>query len=305
MFKKNIFLFFALLFLATQNLIGNNQNEIEIDDKKLKNIAEGILANLHLDLQKISILAVEPLPQNNTILQIGFKNLVNNDIEIVYAVSADSIIAGGNLFNKDFINKTFETQIKLYSNISSINANILNELKNYAILLGDKKDDSLKDLFIIISPFSSEFDFLFNSNHYLKLNKEYNINLIFISQNDKDLLFTSQFIDLNKKNISIKTLQNIYKNKKINKKISDKEIIFLNNAKNILYKTKETLSANELNGNTPIYFIDNRRVNPNTLINSLHKNDSNATEKVDVNKLLLKENGNKKWQKKLKLLFFY
>lgn len=294
MFKKNIFLFFALLFLATQNLIGNNQNEIEIDDKKLKNIAEGILANLHLDLQKISILAVEPLPQNNTILQIGFKNLVNNDIEIVYAVSADSIIAGGNLFNKDFINKTFETQIKLYSNISSINANILNELKNYAILLGDKKDDSLKDLFIIISPFSSEFDFLFNSNHYLKLNKEYNINLIFISQNDKDLLFTSQFIDLNKKNISIKTLQNIYKNKKINKKISDKEIIFLNNAKNILYKTKETLSANELNGNTPIYFIDNRRVNPNTLINSLHKNDSNATEKVDVNKLLLKENGNKK-----------
>ncbi len=294
MFKKNIFLFFALLFLATQNLIGNNQNEIEIDDKKLKNIAEGILANLHLDLQKISILAVEPLPQNNTILQIGFKNLVNNDIEIVYAVSADSIIAGGNLFNKDFINKTFETQIKLYSNISSINANILNELKNYAILLGDKKDDSLKDLFIIISPFSSEFDFLFNSNHYLKLNKEYNINLIFISQNDKDLLFTSQFIDLNKKNISIKTLQNIYKNKKINKKISDKEIIFLNNAKNILYKTKETLSANELNGNTPIYFIDNRRVNPNTLINSLHKNDSNATEKVDVNKLLLKENGNRK-----------
>lgn len=294
MFKKNIFLFFALLFLATQNLIGNNQNEIEIDDKKLKNIAEGILANLHLDLQKISILAVEPLPQNNTILQIGFKNLVNNDIEIVYAVSADSIIAGGNLFNKDFINKTFETQIKLYSNISSINANILNELKNYAILLGDKKDDSLKDLFIIISPFSSEFDFLFNSNHYLKLNKEYNINLIFISQNDKDLLFTSQFIDLNKKNISIKTLQNIYKNKKINKKISDKEIIFLNNAKNILYKTKETLSANELNGNTPIYFIDNRRVNPNTLINLLHKNDSNATKKVDVNKLLLKENGNRK-----------
>lgn len=78
MIRKNIA---ASILLVATFCYGN------LDKQTYINIAEGVLAKNNIVSENISIVDVKPLTQNNTILQIAYKNTTTNDLSIVYAIS--------------------------------------------------------------------------------------------------------------------------------------------------------------------------------------------------------------------------
>lgn len=241
------------------NPVFANENE----QKALKNVAMGVLANMDIAIDNIVVLDVKPLEENNTILQIAYKNLLTDHINMVYAISEKSVIANGFLITDGKINQNFMKQVE---RVTPIDKEALDLFIPNSIKITDKRADAKENLYIVLSPNSAEFDFLFRSNHYLEIIEKYNLNLILVNNRDETLYKNAEFIS---ENLSVKDIKDILDNKNKNFKIDDTKIDYFAKVKKILENTKN-LNKNEINGDIPIYFMNNKRINPNKLINSLN-----------------------------------
>ena len=234
------------------------------EQEKLNNIAIGVLANIGIDVGNIVVLDTKPLKENNTILQIAYKDLIDNQIKMVYAINDKAVIANGILILDGKVNNEFIDKLE---RVTPIKGEILQELSTKAIKITDKRDEKKEELFIALSPLSVEFDFLFNSNHYMEILEKYNLSIIFVNIDDTSLLKTANFLDNN--TLDIKTIKQKIKDTNGTQKIDDTKIDYLNSIKKLL-KIEKKLNEEEKNGLSPIYFINNQRINPNRLINSLN-----------------------------------
>lgn len=249
-------MFITGLLLCGPVLFANEQ-------EKLNNIAMGVLSNIGADIGNIVVLDAKPLEENNTILQIAYKDLTDEQIKMIYAINEKTIIANGILISDGKVNNDFINNLE---RVTPIRKEILQELSKKAIKITDSRNDTKEELFVALSPLSVEFDFLFNSNHYIEILEKYNLSIILVNIDDTTILKTANFID---NTLDIKTIKSKIKDANSSKKIDDKTIDYLNDIKNIL-KIEKNLNNEEKNGQSPIYFINNQRINPNKLINSLN-----------------------------------
>lgn len=252
--KKIIPALFCGILFSTQALA-------EIDEQTYIRIAEGVLAKNRISPDDIIIVSVKPLPANETILQIGYKSKNTNEINIVYAVSDDSVIIGGDLIQNGSQNTTFDEALLLRGKMNIVPSQALNELKKYAIPIIDKANADKDNLYIVISPNSKDFNYIFFKDGYKNLIQKYNLFLIPVNLDDSVLLRTSQLV---KDKLSIQDINNIV-NLKTAQPLSDNKIDFLKAVKNILIGIK-TINGDEINGLEPIYFIRDERINPNYLL---------------------------------------
>lgn len=253
-------------------LIGNPVFANENEQKALKNVAMGVLANMDIAIDNVVVLDVKPLEENNTILQIAYKNLLTDHINMVYAISEKSVIANGLLITEGKINQDFMKQIE---RVTPIDKEVLDLLVSSSIKITDKMADTKENLYIVLSPNSAEFDFLFRSNHYLEILEKYNLNLVLVNNSDETLYKNAEFV---MENLSIKNIKDILDNQNKNYKIDDAKIDYFKNVKKILENTKN-LNKNEINGDIPIYFINDKRINPNKLINNLNTTQNQEAKK--------------------------
>ena len=73
-------------------------------------------------------------------------------------------------------------------------------------------------------------------------------------------------------------MKDILDNQNKNYKIDDTKIDYFKNVKKILENTKN-LNKNEINGDIPVYFINDKRINPNKLINNLNTTQNQEAKK--------------------------
>lgn len=251
MIKKNIA---ASILLAATFCYGN------IDKQTYLNIAEGVLAKNKIVSENISIIDVKPLAQNSTILQIAYKNTITNDVSIIYAISDNAIIIGGDLLQDGIKNDTFDESILLKRKLNIISPEVLKELSKFAIELTDAANnvnEQKENLFIALSPNSKEFNFLFIQDGYKDLINKYKISLIFVNADDSLSLRTAQLL---RSKLSAKEIKDIVSSGNLDK-LSPEKIQILQDTKKILENAK-TLNNDEKNGIEPIYFIKDERVNP-------------------------------------------
>ena len=254
MIKKNIA---ASILLVATFCYAN------LDKQTYINIAEGVLAKNNIVSENISIVDVKPLTQNNTILQIAYKNTITNDLSIVYAISDDAIIIGGDLLQNGIKNDTFDESILLKRKLNIISSEVLKELSKFAIALTDGANEQRENLFIVLSPNSKEFNFLFIQDGYKDLIKKYKISLIFVNADDSLSLRTAQLL---RSKLSAKEIKEIISSSSLDK-LSPEKIQILQDTKKLLDSTK-TLNGDEKNGIEPIYFIKDERVNPIFLLDT-------------------------------------
>ena len=246
MIKKNIA---ASILLVATFCYAN------LDKQTYINIAEGVLAKNNIVSENISIVDVKPLTQNNTILQIAYKNTTTNDLSIVYAISDDAIIIGGDLLQNGIKNDTFDESILLKRKLNIISSEVLKELSKFAIALTDGANEQRENLFIVLSPNSKEFNFLFIQDGYK--------DLIFVNADDSLSLRTAQLL---RSKLSAKEIKEIISSSSLDK-LSPEKIQILQDTKKLLDSTK-TLNGDEKNGIEPIYFIKDERVNPIFLLDT-------------------------------------
>jgi hypothetical protein len=265
MIKKNIA---TCILLASTFCYGN------IDKQTYLSIAEGVLAKNKIVSENISIIDAKPLAQNNTILQIAYKNTITNDVSIIYAISDNAIIIGGDLLQDGIKNDTFDESILLKRKLNIISPEVLKELSKFAIELTDVANganEQKENLFIALSPNSKEFNFLFIQDGYKELIKKYKISLIFINADDSLSLRTAQLL---KNKLTAKEIKDIVSSGNLDK-LSPEKIQILQDIKKILENVK-TLNNDEKNGIEPIYFIKEERINPIFLL------DTNNTKQQEI-----------------------
>ncbi len=259
MIKKNIA---ASILLVATFCYGN------IDKQTYLNIAEGVLAKNKIVSENISIIDVKPLAQNSTILQIAY------DVSIIYAISDNAIIIGGDLLQDGIKNDTFDESILLKRKLNIISPEVLKELSKFAIELTDATNnvnEQKENLFIALSPNSKEFNFLFIQDGYKDLINKYKISLIFVNADDSLSLRTAQLL---RSKLSAKEIKDIVSSGNLDK-LSPEKIQILQDTKKILENAK-TLNNDEKNGIEPIYFIKDERVNPIFLL------DANNTKQQET-----------------------
>lgn len=245
-----------------------------ISSDSYRNIALGILANggIAIDADSVEIIDVEPLPNNETVLQISFKNKNTNTVNVVYALDHDTVLIG-QLYKNGKIQKQFFEASTLKAPLNKIDSELLELIKKESIKAYDEKKPK-SDIYIVTNIISNDFQNIIEK--FDLINEQFNAHYLFINYDATTLLKT---ISLNSaKIITDKTLKDIFlKNQKTT--ITTEQIKKTNDIKTAFFNTK-TLNSDEKIGNIAIVIMDDKRIDLDiALMTDIMKNVRNKKEK--------------------------
>lgn len=224
----------------------------------LKNVADGILANNNIT--NVEVLNVQPVKENETILEIAYKNLESNSVGVVYAISDRTIIVGKKITQANIDDEFLQDNLLNFKFNKIANEDLLKILQENSVSLNNY-DNNKKTIYLISNINNNDLLYLTNDEEF----KNINLKLLLTNYDNSTVNKTLAFYQ-KKKFDSLKDFQDFLKNPIIEKEISFEDLKNMDKIKQTILD-EDSFGLNERLGEQTLYIYKNQRLNLTQILN--------------------------------------